>query len=80
MGKKPIRIDTWTTSDGEFCARFCVNRGHHPFNMARVIYKKLVELHPSEGYYLVSLSRSLLFKSRSKNWFVARFRKESYGS
>ena len=78
MAKKPIQIDTWTTSEGEFCARFCINRGRNPFGVARGIYKTLSDLHPGKTYELESLSRSYVFKSRFKQWFVARFKEGSY--
>ena len=55
MANKPIQIDTWTTSEGEFCARFCINRGRHPFGVARGIFRTLSEMHPGEMYELVSL-------------------------
>lgn len=78
MANKPIQIDTWTTSEGEFCARFCINRGHHPFGVARGIFRTLSEMHPGEMYELVSLCRSYVIKTKFKQWFVARFKKGSY--
>lgn len=78
MANKPIQIDTWTTSEGEFCARFCINRGRHPFGVARGIYKTLSAIRPGRTYELESLSRSYVFKSRLKQCFVARFKECGY--
>ncbi len=71
MAGKPIKIESWENSEGEFCNRFSLRIGKHPLSVVYGLHKKFAKKHPD--FEFKSLVRVDALSENGRTLWVARW-------